>query len=121
MRACICGTHDRPEVETPIAVFDLETTGLNPGYDRVIEVSVIRIDPGRGPRLVLDALVNPRRRVAATEIHSITGADVAGAPEFGEIAGDLLGAISGCVLTAYNSHSAIHVEREYRDAESFGS
>jgi hypothetical protein len=42
----------------------------------VIEVSVNRIDPGRPPRLVLDMLVNPRRRVAATEIHGITDAHV---------------------------------------------
>ena len=54
------GIHDLPVAQTPIAVFDFETTGLNPGYDRVVEVSVIRIDPGRPPRLVLDTLVNPR-------------------------------------------------------------
>jgi DNA polymerase III epsilon subunit-like protein len=41
------GIHDRPVARTPIAVFDFETTGLNPGHDRVIEVSIIRIDPGR--------------------------------------------------------------------------
>ena len=44
------GNHDRAVAETPIAVFDFETTGLNPGYDRVIEIWVIRIDPGRPPR-----------------------------------------------------------------------
>jgi hypothetical protein len=43
------GIHDRPVARTPIAVFDFETTGLNPGHDRVVEVSVIRIDPGRPP------------------------------------------------------------------------
>ena len=53
------GIHDHPVVETPIAVFDFETTGLNPGYDRVVEVSDIRIDPGRPPRLVLDTLRGP--------------------------------------------------------------
>jgi len=56
------GIHDRPAAQTPIAVFDFETTGLNPGDDRVIEVPVIRIDTGRPPRLVLDTLVNSRRR-----------------------------------------------------------
>ncbi len=97
-----CGIADHPVTDTPIAVFDFETTGLNPSYDRVIEVSVIRLDPGRPPRLVLDTLVNPHRRVSATEIHGITDADVADAPEFADIADDLLAAISGCVLTAYN-------------------
>jgi DNA polymerase-3 subunit epsilon len=62
--------------ESPIAVFDFETTGLTPGVDRVVEISVARIDPGEEPRLVLDTLVNPMRRMGATEIHGITDADV---------------------------------------------
>jgi len=47
-------------------------------------------------------MVNPRRRMACSEIHGITDADVAEAPEFGEIAGDILAAIGGCALAAYN-------------------
>ena len=90
-----CGITDHSVTGTPVAVFDFETTGLNPGYDRVVEASVIRIDPGQAPRLVFDTLVNPRRRVSATEIHGITDADVADAPEFDEITGDFLTAISG--------------------------
>ncbi|MBW3539502.1 MAG: 3'-5' exonuclease [Planctomycetes bacterium] len=88
--------------ETPVAVIDFETTGLNPGHDRVVEVSVLRCDPGREPSLVLDTLVNPRRRMAASEIHGITDEDVADAPEFADIADSLLHALSGCVVAAYN-------------------
>jgi DNA polymerase-3 subunit epsilon len=58
--------------ETPIAILDFETTGLTPGYDRVVEVCVMRCVPGQAPRIVLDTLVNPLRAVAATEIHGIT-------------------------------------------------
>ncbi len=96
------GVRGRAIAETPIAVIDFETTGLSPGGDRVIEVSVVRRDPGEKPRLVFDTLVNPGRRVAATRIHGITDADVAEAPTFGEIAGDLVQALSGCVVSAYN-------------------
>lgn len=63
--------------ETPVAVIDFETTGLTPGYDRVVEVSVVRVDPGERPKLVYDTLVNPARPMAATEIHGISDADVA--------------------------------------------
>ena len=101
-----CGIADHPVANTPIAVFDFETTGLNPSYDCVVEVSVIRLDPGRPPRVVLDTLINPRRRVSATEIHGFTDADVADAPEFDEIIGDLLTAISGCVLTVSSGDHA---------------
>lgn len=88
--------------DTPIAIIDFETTGLTPGYDRVVEASVVRIDPGQAPRLVYDTLVNPLRPMAGTEIHGITDADVAQAPRFAEIAGDLLAATQGCVVAAYN-------------------
>jgi DNA polymerase III epsilon subunit-like protein len=86
--ASTSGIVDRCIHESPIAVVDFETTGLTPGFDRVIEVSVVRLDPGKEARLVLDTLVNPMRPVAATEIHGITDADVAKAPRFHEIAGE---------------------------------
>jgi DNA polymerase-3 subunit epsilon len=88
--------------DTPVAVLDFETTGLSPGIDRVVEASVVRVDPGSRPRLVFDSLVNPDRRMAATEIHGITDRDVADAPRFRDLAGDLLLALSGCVVVAHN-------------------
>ena len=96
------GILGRRITETPIAVLDFETTGLSTGYDRVVEVSVVRIEPGSLPRLVLDTLVNPNRPMAATHIHGITDRDVANAPSFEHIAGDLLRAISDSVIAAHN-------------------
>jgi len=88
--------------ETPISVVDIETTGLYPGGDRIVELAVVRIEPNEKPRLVLDTLINPSRRVAATEIHGITDHDVADAPHFEEIAGNVASAISGSVFASYN-------------------
>jgi DNA polymerase-3 subunit epsilon len=68
--------------ETPIAVVDFETTGLTPGFDRVIEISIFKLEPGKNPNLAFDTLVNPRRPVSATEIHGITDKDVANASTF---------------------------------------
>jgi len=96
------GVHDHTIHDCPIAVIDFETTGLTPGFDRVVEVSVVRIEPRKPPCLVFDTLINPRRRVAATEIHGISDDDVADAPTFEDIAGELLTAVSGCVIAAYN-------------------
>ncbi|MCD6416663.1 MAG: 3'-5' exonuclease [Planctomycetes bacterium] len=87
---------------TPVAVVDFETTGLNPGHDRVIEVSVVRIEPEGEQKLVFDTLVNPGRPVAATYIHGIADEDVRDAPNFEEIAGGLVGVLRGCVIAAYN-------------------
>ena len=86
----------------PITVIDFETTGLTPGLDRVIEVSVARIEPGERGQVVFDTLVNPMRPVAATEIHGITDKDVKNAPKFEEIVGDLMHWLSGSVVASYN-------------------
>lgn len=96
------GIHGWRVHETPVAVLDFETTGVNPGTDRVAEVSVLRCEPDSEPQLVLDTLVNPERRMSATEIHGITDDDVADAPTFSEIAGDVVHALSDCVVAAYN-------------------
>lgn len=96
------GILDRSVLETPIAILDFETTGLTAGRDRVIEVSVARMEPGTRPTLVFDTLINPQRRVSATEIHGIRDEDVADAPEFEAVANDLIEALSGCVVAAYN-------------------
>ncbi|MGE0610522.1 MAG: exonuclease domain-containing protein [Pirellulales bacterium] len=89
-------------LDTPLAIIDFETTGFNARSDRVVEVAVVRVDPGEQPRLVLDTLVNPGRRVTATEIHRISDRDVQRAPRFGDIAGELLAVTSGCVIGAFN-------------------
>ncbi len=96
------GIESRRIQDTPIAILDFETTGLTPGYDRVVEVCVVRREPGGDPEVVLDTLVNPLRPVAATEIHGISDEDVAQAPTFQQIAGDLVAAVSGCAIAAYN-------------------
>jgi DNA polymerase-3 subunit epsilon len=88
--------------ETSVAVIDFETTGLTPGFDRVVEVSVVRIDPGQEPKLVFDTLINPSRPMAATEIHGITDRDVQSAPRFQQIVGEFFEAVNGCVIAAYN-------------------
>lgn len=88
--------------EIPIAVVDLETTGLAAGGDRVVELSVVRIEPNQQPELILDTLINPRRPMAATEIHGIRDSDVSDAPTFEEVAGDFVRALHGAVLASYN-------------------
>jgi DNA polymerase III subunit epsilon len=93
----------RPIADVPVAVLDFETTGMWAGADRVVEVAVVRVEPGHGPELVLDTLINPNRRMGCTYVHGITDRDVADAPRFEQVAGRLLGAVSGCVVAAYNA------------------
>jgi DNA polymerase III epsilon subunit-like protein len=97
------GLWTRPIADVPVAVLDFETTGMWAGVDRVVEVSVVRVEPGREPELVLNTLVNPNRGMGCTFVHGITDRDVLDAPRFEQVAGRVLQAVSGCVVAAYNA------------------
>lgn len=102
MRVSQNGIHQLAINDHPIAIIDFETTGLSAGYDRVIEISVLRVEPNGRSSLVLDSLVNPCRAVDATEIHGITDEDVRDAPIFAELVDPLSKALDGCIVCAYN-------------------
>ena len=85
----------------PIAIVDVETTGLFPfRHDRIIEIAAVVMD-GEG-QIVREfaSLVNPNRDVGPTRIHGLTTEDVIHAPQFGEIAGLLVEALRGTVAIA---------------------
>lgn len=89
--------------DLPIAVVDVETTGLHPRGDRIVEIAIARVEPGgREPKVVLETLVNPGRKVSATEIHGISDDDVKDAPNFGDLAPAVAKALEGAVFAAYN-------------------
>ena len=74
----------------PLAVIDVETTGLNPyRHDRVVEVAVVLLVPEDGIQAELTTLVNPGRDVGPTSIHGLTASDLFDAPRFADIAADL--------------------------------
>jgi DNA polymerase-3 subunit epsilon len=84
------------------AAVDLETTGLSPRLDRVVEVAVVQLDCGLSPCGEFTTLINPGRDIGATDIHRISARDVAGAPRFEQIAPMLLDVLRGRVVVAHN-------------------
>lgn len=88
---------------TGFAVLDVETTGLSPVRDRIVEIAVVRTDAvGR----IVDewsTLVNPQRSVGASHIHGIAAEDVWSAPRFGELVGELMARLAGHALVAHNA------------------
>lgn len=71
----------------PIAVIDVETTGLNPyRHDRIVEVAVVLVDPQEGIISTLDTLINPERDIGPSSIHGLTSTDIINAPRFIDIA-----------------------------------
>ncbi len=84
--------------------FDLETTGLNIVTDRIVEVSVIRVNTDHS-KSIFTQRVNPTIPIPAksTAIHGITDEMVANEPAFREIAPRLHSFIQNGDLSGYNA------------------
>lgn len=99
----------------PIAVIDVETTGLFPfRHDRVVEVAavIVRAD-GRIEREFV-SLVNPARDIGPSSIHGLTSEDVLHAPQFAEIAAQILDVLSGTVAIAAHN---VRFDRQFLESE----
>ena len=70
----------------PYAVVDVETTGLDPTVDRVVEVAVVRCDEQGHPVSEWSTLVQPDRDPGPTTVHGLTADDLAAAPRFTDVA-----------------------------------
>lgn len=91
------------QLDRPLAVFDIEATGTNKRFDRIIDLAILKIFPD-GRQETHTFRVNPEMPIPpeATEIHGITDADVKGCPTFKDIAREVAGVLEGCDLAGYN-------------------
>lgn len=103
-----------PRVGPPVfTVFDVETTGLSPRSDRIVELALVRSDASGQIVDSWSSRFNPNRPVGATHIHGITDADVASAPRFHEAASVIVSALRGTTLVAHNaSFDVAFLQRE---------
>lgn len=85
------------------AAIDLETTGLSPSSDRIIEIGVVVLDEQCRELEQWSTLVNPGRPVGATFVHGITDHDVAAAPFFTEVLPVLVPLLRGRAIVAHNA------------------
>ena len=90
-------------LERPLAVFDLETTGIRIGKDRIVQIGIVRLLPG-GERERYQTLVNPEMPIPpeATAVHGISDFDVAFAPRLHEVAAEVLGQMAGTSTVGFN-------------------
>jgi DNA polymerase-3 subunit epsilon len=92
-------------LQKPLVIFDLETTGLDLVKDRVIQISYIKVYPdGREERG--NELVNPERIIPAEveQLTGITNADIQDKPTFKQLAQKLCDIFSGCDFAGFNSN-----------------
>ena len=93
------------QLTRPLAILDLETTGVNLGTDRIVEIAIVKIMPD-GKKQVKRKLLNPEIPISATsiDIHGITNEMVKDAPTFRQVANELKQFLDHCDLAGYNSN-----------------
>lgn len=93
------------ELTKPIVFFDLETTGVNIGTDRIVEISILKVFPN-GNKESKTWLVNPTVAIPkqSSDIHGITDDQVKEEPTFKELSNQVYQLIKGCDLAGFNSN-----------------
>ena len=91
------------QLTKPLVFFDLETTGLNVGKDRIVEISLLKKMPNQTEQSKTYR-VNPEMPISAesTSIHGISDEDVADSPTFKHLAVDIIKFLEGCDLSGFN-------------------
>ena len=89
----------------PLAFFDLETTGINVGGDRIVEISIIRVNIDNSTD-TLTKKINPGIPIPefTSKIHGIYDKDVVDCPSFKELAPQLAQFLTNCDLAGFNSN-----------------
>ena len=93
------------KLHKPLCVFDLETTGVQVAKDRIVEISILKVNPDAS-RESKTWLVNPGMPIPpeTSAIHGITDEKVKDAPTFREIASKVMDMIAGTDLGGFNSN-----------------
>ena len=93
------------QLEKPLCVFDLETTGLDVSSDRIVQIAVLKIHPN-GDKQELNLIINPEMNISDSNaaIHGITNEIVEGAPTFKKAAQEIMEFIGESDLAGYNSN-----------------
>jgi len=89
----------------PLAFFDLETTGVNVGSDRIVEIAILKAMP-EGTEIIKTMRINPEMPIplSSSLIHGIYDKDIADQPTFSSVAQEIADFIGDADLAGYNSN-----------------
>ena len=92
------------ELPLEFAIVDLETSGLEPGNARVIEIAILLVNSNGEVQEEYATLINPGNgQVGPTFIHHITEEAVLSAPSFQDVAGDILNRFKNRIIVAHHA------------------
>lgn len=93
-------------MQPKILYMDVESTGLDPAKDRIVELAMVLRDEEAGTELdVLDTLVDPGVSIPAeaSAVHGIRDRDVVDSPRFADLKDRVLGLLAACeVISGYS-------------------
>ena len=92
------------QLDRPLIVFDIESTGTSPRKDRIIELAAVKALPD-GTEEEKCWLLNPTIPIPpeTTAIHGITDEIVKDCPTFAEKAGEIFAFFEGCDVSGFNA------------------
>ncbi|MDR2980258.1 MAG: 3'-5' exonuclease [Bacteroidales bacterium] len=92
-------------LQRPIVFFDLETTGLNVGKDKIVEIAMLKVMPD-GTEISKTMIINPGIPIPieCSEIHGIYDMDVTDKPRFREVVDEIAEFMADSDLAGYNSN-----------------
>lgn len=92
-------------VSRPLAIIDLETTGINVATDKIIEIAIVKLLPD-GTTLNKRKFINPQVPIpkSSSDVHGITNEMVKDAPVFKQVANEIKQFLDNCDLGGYNSN-----------------
>jgi len=92
-------------VSRPLAIIDLETTGINVATDKIIEIAIVKLLPD-GTTLNKRKFINPQIPIpkSSSDVHGITNEMVKDAPVFKQVANEIKQFLDNCDLGGYNSN-----------------
>ncbi len=92
-------------LKRPLAFFDLETTGLNIGSDRIVEISILKAMPDETEQ-IKTMRINPGMPIPleSSLIHGIYDEDIKDKPTFKQAGEELARFLDDCDLAGYNSN-----------------
>ena len=99
----ISQTGDRTlRLDRPLAVLDIQSTGLDTSTSRIVKVSVLKVNPG-GTEHIRSVVVNPETKIppGATRVHGLTDLDVKDQPLFRSYARALAQHLDGCDIAGF--------------------
>lgn len=91
------------EIPNKYIAFDIETTGLDPMYDEIIEIGAIKIEDGKEIE-TFSTLIKPEYEIDEfiTELTGITNEMVMDAPKINEVLPKFMDFIKDSIILGYN-------------------